>query len=130
MTLPSSAAPCSPHASNTERPYTRPRPQIAIETGSRACCVISMRAINRRGAASCRAAAVGFAMLATALVVSPPVAGQTTVGAMPDSTAAVGQSEVSPASPRASLERYLELARAGRFAEAATYLDLPDSLRP
>src|SRR5690349_9893172 len=31
----------------------------------------------------------------------------------------------SPASPRASLERYLELSRAGLFAEAAGFLDLP-----
>jgi MscS family membrane protein len=37
--------------------------------------------------------------------------------------------DVAPESPRASLERYLELARSGRFTEAAGYLDLPDSLR-
>ena len=36
---------------------------------------------------------------------------------------------VSPQSPRASLQHYLELTRAGEYATAAAYLDVPDSLR-
>jgi MscS family membrane protein len=41
-----------------------------------------------------------------------------------DSTAAT-RVEESPSSPRAALERYLTLARAGRFADAAGFLDAP-----
>lgn len=37
-------------------------------------------------------------------------------------------SEVSELSPRAAVVEYLELARAGRFDEAARFLDLPDPL--
>ena len=33
--------------------------------------------------------------------------------------------EIDPGSPRASLERYLELGREGRYDDAAAYLDLP-----
>ena len=35
-------------------------------------------------------------------------------------------SEVAPDSPRASLAAYLDLARRGRYAEAARYLSLPE----
>jgi MscS family membrane protein len=45
-----------------------------------------------------------------------------------DSAARQARAEVSPASPRASLEQFLVLAREGRYADAAGYLDLPDSL--
>ena len=48
----------------------------------------------------------------------------------PDSTrnARPRAEAVDPASPRASLDAYLRLARAGDYATAAGYLDLPDSL--
>ena len=36
----------------------------------------------------------------------------------------------SPSSPRASLTAFQQLTGRGRYAEAAAYLDLPDSLRP
>lgn len=45
-----------------------------------------------------------------------------------DSSAQRTSTTTSAASPRASVQRYLELARAARFDEAARYLDLPDSL--
>jgi MscS family membrane protein len=35
--------------------------------------------------------------------------------------------ETSPASPRASVQRYLDLSRAGDYGAAGAYLDLPDS---
>jgi MscS family membrane protein len=35
--------------------------------------------------------------------------------------------EVAPDSPRASVKRFLDLCGAGEFAEAASYLDLPDA---
>jgi MscS family membrane protein len=37
--------------------------------------------------------------------------------------------EMSPGSPRAALEQFFLLARGGRYADAAAYLDLPDSSR-
>ena len=37
--------------------------------------------------------------------------------------------ETSPGSPRAALEQFFSLARGGRYADAAAYLDLPDSSR-
>ena len=37
--------------------------------------------------------------------------------------------EVSLASPRRAIEQFLTLARAGQYSEAATFLDLPDSVR-
>jgi MscS family membrane protein len=37
--------------------------------------------------------------------------------------------QASPASPRGALERFLDLTHAGRYADAVSYLDLPDSLR-
>jgi MscS family membrane protein len=38
--------------------------------------------------------------------------------------------EVAPDSPRASVKRFLELCRAGEYAEAAGYLDLSDAQKP
>lgn len=61
-----------------------------------------------------------------------PLAGQSGATSRQDSVladTAAAPEEVSSASPRASLERYLELARAGRFDEAAGYLEVADSLR-
>ena len=37
--------------------------------------------------------------------------------------------EASPGSPRAALEQFFSLARGGRYADAAAYLDLPDGSR-
>src|SRR5688572_14175046 len=37
--------------------------------------------------------------------------------------------EVSPASPRIALEQFLSLARAGRYGDAAVYLEVADSAR-
>jgi MscS family membrane protein len=36
---------------------------------------------------------------------------------------------MAPDSPRASVKRYLELCRAGEYAEAAEYLDLPEAMK-
>jgi len=47
------------------------------------------------------------------LAAQPALAGQQT------------DAEIAPDSPRASLERYLDLAREGHFDDAAAYLDLP-----
>jgi MscS family membrane protein len=44
-------------------------------------------------------------------------------------SALLDQEEVSPASPRSAVEQFLTLTRAGQFAKAAAYLDLPDSAR-
>ena len=52
--------------------------------------------------------------------------GDTGRAAAADSTPAV---ESSPGSPRAALEQFFSLARGGRYADAAAYLDLPDSSR-
>src|SRR6185503_12757051 len=37
--------------------------------------------------------------------------------------------EMAPDSPRASVKHYLDLCRAGEYAEAAEYLDLPEARR-
>lgn len=80
----------------------------------------------------------GGTALVLALVVcwgSPgPVAGQG-IGTTPaGAQGAAGDSsrdavEVSPESPRESVTRFLQLTRAGRFEDAARFLELPDSLR-
>src|SRR5574338_474670 len=81
-------------------------------------------------------------LLATALLAGVPIRGATQLpGLRPtpsdsarrdslaaDSTARAREN-VSPQSPRASLQHYLELSRAGEYAAAAAYLDVPDSLR-
>ena len=56
-------------------------------------------------------------------------AGPTTTAQEKPPVADTSRDDVSPVSPRASLERFLALTRVGRFAEAAEYLDLPDSVR-
>lgn len=63
-------------------------------------------------------------------VVAAPAAAQQQKDTIADSTAdtTAARVAVSPLSPRAAVSRYLELARDGRYAEAASYLDLPDSL--
>jgi MscS family membrane protein len=43
--------------------------------------------------------------------------------------AAEANGDVSPASPRSALEQFLSLARAGRYGDAAAYLELADSVR-
>lgn len=65
--------------------------------------------------------AIRLALLGIALGVAPSGA------AAQDSTAAdtAAPVEVAPGSPRAALEQYLSQSRAGRFDEAARYLELP-----
>ena len=46
-----------------------------------------------------------------------------------DTSRAEGNADVSLASPRSALEQFLSLARAGRYGDAAAYLDVADSLR-
>ena len=81
-----------------------------------------------RRAAACAAAALLLPVRAAATQQGdrPDTAG----ASRPSGSAGAAPAAVSAASPRVSLERYLELVRAGRFAAAAEYLDLPDSLRP
>jgi MscS family membrane protein len=47
----------------------------------------------------------------------------------PRTNAGEQRAVVSPGSPRAALEQFLSLARAGQYADAAAYLDIHDSLR-
>jgi MscS family membrane protein len=47
------------------------------------------------------------------------------LAAQPGLAGQQSDAEVAPDSPRASLQRYLDLAREGRFDDAAAYLDLP-----
>ena len=73
--------------------------------------------------------AVLFALVASACGVGAQGRGanaDTSRAAAADSTPAV---ESSPGSPRAALEQFFSLARGGRYADAAAYLDLPDSSR-
>ncbi|HEX9565103.1 MAG TPA: mechanosensitive ion channel domain-containing protein [Gemmatimonadaceae bacterium] len=65
---------------------------------------------------------VGAALPAARLPAQDPAAGG-------DSTLDSTAIDVSPASPRAAVELYLTLARAARFAEAATFLELPEARR-
>jgi MscS family membrane protein len=63
-------------------------------------------------------------VLLAALLAAPPLLAQPA----PAAAASQAQGATTPAapdSPRASLERYLELGREGRFEDAASYLDLP-----
>jgi MscS family membrane protein len=81
-------------------------------------------------------------LLATALLAGVPIRGAAQLPGMrpapSDSarrdslaadSAARANENVSPQSPRVSLQHYLELTRAGEYATAAAYLDVPDSLR-
>ena len=73
--------------------------------------------------------AVLFALVASACGVGAQGRGanaDTGRAAAAESTPAV---ESSPGSPRAALEQFFSLARGGRYADAAAYLDLPDSSR-
>ena len=66
------------------------------------------------------------------LVLAPPA----TAEGIPGSSELIGPAaptptpapEAAPDSPRATVAEYLGLARAGRFDEAARFLDLPDAL--
>ena len=53
----------------------------------------------------------------------------TNAAARAASAAVAADEQVSPASPRASLERFLELAGTRQYHEAAAFLDLPDTLQ-
>jgi MscS family membrane protein len=61
--------------------------------------------------------------------VAQPAAAQSPDSSRADSGSASSQRVPSEASPRRSVEHYLTVSRQGRFAEAARYLDLPDSLQ-
>jgi MscS family membrane protein len=70
--------------------------------------------------------------LATGVVVGATVAARAARAQVDTShrpTDPAEQRVVSPSSPRAALEQFLSLARAGQYAEAGAYLDIPDSLR-
>ena len=66
------------------------------------------------------------------LVLAPPAAAE----GLPGTSELIGPAaptptpapEAAPDSPRATVAEYLGLARAGRFGEAARFLDLPDAL--
>lgn len=76
-------------------------------------------------------AMVAAGLVALTTTARPPGA-QEPRAAPPASQAGVDTSAwntVEEASPRAAVRRYLELSRSGQFAEAARYLDVPDSLR-
>jgi MscS family membrane protein len=88
-------------------PGTDVRPVIAPATGMRAVRRVSWRIM------------VGFS---AAVVVR---AGAQNISPAPD--VASGAAQVAAGSPRATVERFLENAAAGRYSEAARYLDLPDS---
>lgn len=49
--------------------------------------------------------------------------------AAPSAKVEASPPQVAPDSPRAAVEAYLELCRAGRFEEAARYLDVPEAQR-
>lgn len=86
--------------------------------------------MNGRARALSRALTVG-ALLLTAPSVS---AAQLDLLRQRDTTRADSESppptamEISPASPRASLGDFLSLTRAGRFTEAAAYLEVPPTM--
>lgn len=83
------------------------------------------RVRTARGPATLIRLGISLGVLAASAIVAP-ASGQSR-----DTSAAVTQAagDISPESPRAALEQFLRLARAGRFAEAARFLEVPDSLR-
>lgn len=70
-----------------------------------------------------------LAGLALALIVAPGSAGAQSEPA-PRAAAPERSAAPAPDSPRASLLDFLELCRAGRYADAARYLDLAEQERP
>ncbi len=73
------------------------------------------------------AAALGKLVCAIAVwcIVPPGSAGAQDSSAVRDSGRGTGTVDVSPDSPRASVERFLALARQGLVSDAAEYLELP-----
>lgn len=74
-----------------------------------------------------------FSIIVASVFSTAPLAGQVdgrrdTAGKIAAAIAGVDD-QASPATPRGALERFLDLTRAGRYADAVPYLDLPDSLR-
>lgn len=94
---------------------------------------------KRRGARCSRGSPLAwFASLVVAASIAsgwPSVAAAQLIPGMPGTvrdTAADSTRDtvdVSPESPREAVARYLELAREGRFEDAARFLEVPDSLR-
>lgn len=85
-----------------------------------------LRALNRFAAV---AMATGFIAIGSASHVRAqdrPAPNSASPSSLADTSA---WSNVAESSPRTAVRRYLELARSGRFAEAALFLDIPDSLR-
>lgn len=99
------------------RPATRPR----LDPARPACCIGRVH-VSRL-----------FLIVSLAgLVLAPPA----TAEGLPGTSELIGPAaptptpapEAAPDSPRATVAEYLGLARAGRFDEAARFLDLPDAL--
>ena len=67
---------------------------------------------------------LGVALPGPASAQPRPLATATPIGSVQ-----AGASVVAPDSPRASVERYLELCRAGEYADAAAYLDVAEARR-
>ncbi|MEO6444902.1 MAG: mechanosensitive ion channel family protein [Gemmatimonadaceae bacterium] len=89
------------------------------------------------GAPSPRLIALGIGLSVLCLALAPqraraaePAPGDSAAAAaelQPQSAQEQAPPKESSASPRASVEQFLQLARAGRYDEAARYLELPDS---
>jgi MscS family membrane protein len=81
-----------------------------------------------------RPRAISAALLALSLLATAPgpasAQPKPAPAASASASAPAAPEEVAPDSPRASVKRYLELCRAGEYAEAAGYLDLPEALKP
>ena len=82
---------------------------------------------GRRCAGRCLAAITALLLSLFALLPATAAAAQPAAGAgAPAPAAAAGEDETSAVStPRASLSRFLDLSRAGRYADAAHFLDIP-----
>jgi MscS family membrane protein len=80
-------------------------------------------------------ASIGPLLALCLLVATPPLAAQPRPAPPPAATApapaaAPPVEEAAPDSPRASVKRFLELCKAGEYAEAAAYLDLTEVQKP
>lgn len=60
----------------------------------------------------------------------PRTAASAAAATTPPGNGAAPVTEGAPDSPRASVKHYLDLCRAGEYAEAAEYLDLSDTMKP
>lgn len=75
--------------------------------------------------------ALAVLVLALSLLAAPARAAQPPLSPPPAASAPLPAAEVvAPDSPRASMTRFVELARSGEYGDAAAYLDLSDAQRP